>query len=164
MKYNGINHSVSSFSFNCEFQNHGNFWKTWYSENSIALTPTVDHYEQWIYTHDEIFLFCFCFCVFFFVLCYAFNTVFFFKERSKFSLISQFVSRVLILVARELNLNINAGLDCISSWQSDRNIEHKCLHVGVLKWISNPTCLILILKAHTTRAYVFRFESHKKTN
>ena len=162
MKYNGINHSVSSFSFNCEFQNHGNFWKTWYSENSIALTPTVDHYEQWIYTHDEIFLFCFCFCVFFFVLCYAFNTVFFFKERSKFSLISQFVSRVLILVARELNLNINAGLDCISSWQSDRNIEHKCLHVGVLKWISNPTCLILISKAHKHGLTSSALKSKKK--
>ena len=52
VKYNGINHSVSSFSFNCEFQNHGNFWKTWYSENSTALTPTADRYEEWIYTHE----------------------------------------------------------------------------------------------------------------
>ena len=44
------------------------------------------------------------------------------------------------------------------------DILDKCLHVGVLKWISYSKCLILIFKTHTTRAYVFRFESHKKSN
>ena len=29
-------------------------------------------------------LFCFCFCIFFFVLCNAFNTVFFFKKGASF--------------------------------------------------------------------------------
>ena len=32
------------------------------------------------------------------------------------------------------------------------NIGHKCLRVGVLKLISNPTCLISIFKTRTTRA------------
>ena len=44
-------------------------------------------------------------------------------------------------------MNIDAGLGCISSRQPERNIRHKRLHVGVLKWVSNPTCLILIFKA-----------------
>ena len=61
-------------------------------------------------------------------------------------------------------MNINAGLGRISSWQPDRNIRYKCLHVGVLKWISNPACLILISKTRSTRAYVFRFKEQKKNH
>ena len=49
-------------------------------------------------------------------------------------------------------MNINAVLGRISSGQLDRNIRHKCLSVGVLKLISNPTFLISIVKAPTTRA------------
>ena len=49
-------------------------------------------------------------------------------------------------------MNINAVLGRISSGELDRNIRHKCLSVGVLKLISNPTFLISIVKAPTTRA------------
>ena len=48
---------------------------------------------------------------------------------------------VFLIISKWFAMNINAALGRISSWQLDRNIRHTCLRVGVLKWISNPTCL-----------------------
>ena len=48
---------------------------------------------------------------------------------------------VFLTILKWFAMNINAALGRISSWQLDRNIRHTCLRVGVLKWISNPTCL-----------------------